>query len=131
MASNRAYQAFFRHRKGPPFPFSAHRRSYGFGFGRKRPHHSLDIAGQRFEVDGQLHAPASAHAQRARLDGSEIEDLVTEGLQTSQAIALDLGEGRMYWTDYGTDKIQRANPDGSQVEDLAGHSACPRAADPR
>ena len=47
-----------------------------------------------------------------------MEDLVTEGLQTSQAIALDLGSGKMYWTDYGTDKIQRANLNGSDVEDL-------------
>ncbi len=56
--------------------------------------------------------------QRANLDGTEVEDLVTEGLRTSQAIALDLGGGKMYWTDYGTDKIQRANLDGSDVEDL-------------
>ena len=26
--------------------------------------------------------------------------------------------GKMYWTDAGTDKIQRANLDGTQVEDL-------------
>lgn len=28
------------------------------------------------------------------------------------------GGGKMYWTDAGTDKIQRANLDGSAVEDL-------------
>ena len=57
--------------------------------------------------------------QRANLDGSGVEDLVTSaGLLTPQAIALDAGGGKMYWTDYGTDKIQRANLNGSQVEDL-------------
>ena len=28
------------------------------------------------------------------------------------------GASKLYWTDWGTDKIQRANPDGSGVEDL-------------
>ena len=56
--------------------------------------------------------------QRANLDGSQIEDLVTTGLDEPAALALDVTGGRMYWTDWGTDKIQRANLDGSQVEDL-------------
>ena len=34
-------------------------------------------------------------------------------------LALDLGAGKMYWTDGGTNKIQRANLDGSGVEDIA------------
>ena len=54
--------------------------------------------------------------QRANLDGSNIEDLVTA--VSPLAIALDVGRGKMYWTDNGTDKIQRANLDGSNVEDL-------------
>ena len=33
-------------------------------------------------------------------------------------IALDVADGKIYWTDAGTNKIQRANLDGSQVEDL-------------
>ena len=56
--------------------------------------------------------------QRASLDGSNIEDLVTTGLETPEAIALDVAGGKMYWTDNGTTKIQRANLDGSNVEDL-------------
>ncbi len=56
--------------------------------------------------------------QRANLDGSNVEDLITTGLSGPSGIALDVGGGKMYWTDYGTDKIQRANLDGSQVEDL-------------
>ncbi len=56
--------------------------------------------------------------QRANLDGSNVEDLVTTGLSDSDGIALDVAGGKMYWTDTETDKIQRANLDGSNVEDL-------------
>ena len=56
--------------------------------------------------------------QRANLDGSQIEDLVTTGLDLPSGLALDVAGGKMYWVDAGTDKIQRANLDGSHVEDL-------------
>ena len=64
--------------------------------------------------------------QRANLDGSSPEALVTTGLVNPQSIALDVAAGKMYWTDSGTggpnglqdDKIQRANLDGSNVETL-------------
>ena len=56
--------------------------------------------------------------QRANLDGSQIEDLVTTGLDAPSGLALDVTEGKMYWMDAGTDKIQRANLDGSQIETL-------------
>ena len=47
-----------------------------------------------------------------------VEDLITQGLSNPRGIALDVEGGKMYWTDYGTDKIQRANLDGSNIEDL-------------
>ena len=56
--------------------------------------------------------------QRANLDGSGVQDLVTSGLSGPKGLALDLGAGKMYWADSRTDKIQRANLDGSGVEDL-------------
>ncbi len=46
-----------------------------------------------------------------------IETLVT-GLSNAERIDLDSVSGKMYWTDRGTKKIQRANLDGSNVEDL-------------
>jgi hypothetical protein len=49
---------------------------------------------------------------------TDIEDLVTSGLDTPSAIALDVAGGKMYWTDQGTDKIQRANLSGFIVGDL-------------
>ena len=56
--------------------------------------------------------------QRANLDGSNVEDLVTTGLGDPKGIALDVAGGKMYWTHLDSDKIQRANLDGSNVEDL-------------
>ena len=56
--------------------------------------------------------------QRSNLDGSNVEDLVTTGLDYPDRIALDVSGGKMYWTDWGTEKIQRSNLDGSGVEDL-------------
>ena len=55
--------------------------------------------------------------QRANLDGSRVETLVT-GVDAPQGIALDLGRGKMYWTVERPAKIQRANLDGSGVENL-------------
>ena len=56
--------------------------------------------------------------QRANLDGSDVQDLVTQGLSGPRGIALDVAGGKMYWTDYLTEKIQRASLDGSDVQDL-------------
>ena len=55
--------------------------------------------------------------QRANLNGSNLEDLV-EGLWSPYSIALDVEDGKMYWTDTWRSRIQRANLDGSNVEDL-------------
>jgi hypothetical protein len=54
---------------------------------------------------------------RANLDGTGAQSLV--GLLGSiGGLALYPASGKMYWTDYGADKICRANLDGSGVEDL-------------
>ena len=56
--------------------------------------------------------------QRANLNGTNIEDIVTRGLRTPTGIAVDPEAGKLYWADSGTDKIQRANLDGSNIEDI-------------
>ena len=60
--------------------------------------------------------------QRASLDGSQKETLVSGGL--ANAIALDMAGGKMYWTDRTGEPytIQRANLDGSQRETLVSGS---------
>ena len=62
--------------------------------------------------------PGSSMIQRANLNGSSVENLITTGLTNPERIALDVAAGKMYWTDYGTQKIQRANMDGTSVQDL-------------
>ena len=61
--------------------------------------------------------------QRANLDGSRVEELVTSGLVYPCGLALDVAGGKMYWADAGTQKIQRASLDGSRVEDLVTNAA--------
>ena len=55
--------------------------------------------------------------QRANLDGTNVQDIVT-GLDEPIGIALDVAGGKIYWTDEGTHKIQRANLDGTNVQDI-------------
>jgi hypothetical protein len=62
--------------------------------------------------------PGSEKIQRASLDGSGVEDLVSTGVSVPVGIALDVGAGKMYWEGFLSKKIQRANLDGSGVEDL-------------
>ncbi len=63
----------------------------------------------------QIYWTSAGRIQRANLDGSNIEDLVT-GLGSPRGPALDVAGGKMYWTSAG--RIQRANLDGSNIEDL-------------
>ena len=56
--------------------------------------------------------------QRANLDGSNVQDIITTGLVEPIGIALDVAGGKVYWTDIGTHKIQRANLDGTNVQDV-------------
>ena len=73
------------------------------------------IEGKMYWVDASRNG---AKIQRANLDGSQVEDIITTGLRALRSLALDVAGGKMYWTDRETDKIQRANLDGSQIEDL-------------
>ena len=54
--------------------------------------------------------------QRSNLDGTQVQDIVT-GQEVPPGIALDVAEGKMYWTDWNGG-IQRANFDGTQIENL-------------
>ena len=71
-------------------------------------------------LGGKLYwgARNSQKIQRANLDGTGVEDLVTTGVLAPYGLSLDLGAGKMYWTDRDAGNIQRANLDGSGVEEL-------------
>lgn len=87
----------------------------------------IAIAGVQFSQEAQA-APidkvywtdsGTDKIQRADLDGSNVEDLVT-GFAFPAGLAVDPAGGKMYWNDTfdlpGTGQIRRANLDGSGVE---------------
>ncbi len=53
--------------------------------------------------------------RRANLDGSAIEDVIEVGRNTC-GLELDLGEGKMYWTNNQEGEVWRANLDGTTKE---------------
>ena len=79
---------------------------------------ALDVAGGKMYWTNTSYWPGPwpglDKIQRANLDGSNMEDLVTTGVVIAHGIALDVSAGKMYWTNSGG--IQRANLDGSNVE---------------
>ncbi len=87
---------------------------------------SGDASGIAVDPDGGkvywvIKATGKEHAKirRASLDGSSAETLVTAYWVTRPAdVALDLGAGKMYWTDSGVDSIRRSDLDGSNIEVL-------------
>ena len=85
---------------------------------------ALDVAGGKmYWTDSGTGAPTPMEndkIQRANLDGSNVETLLTyeNFLRVPRGIALDIAAGKMYWTDISRDRIRRANLDGSGVEDI-------------
>ena len=69
--------------------------------------------------------------QRANLDGTDVEDLITFVLPDSQTepfgISLDAINGKMYWADGALGTISCANLDGTNQEILVSGLAGPRA----
>ena len=99
------------------------RRANLDGSGSRRPHRQraraglagAGRAGRQDLLDGLGHGQDSACQPRRN---SNIENLVTIGLNSPGGLALDVANGKMYWTDSFWHKIQRGSLDGSNVEDL-------------
>ena len=62
--------------------------------------------------------------QRANLNGSNVEDLVS-GVRMANDIVLDTAGGKIYWADYENNSISRADLNGSNVEILVTGLAGP------
>jgi DNA-binding beta-propeller fold protein YncE len=56
--------------------------------------------------------------QRGALENGAPQTIIPVTLGVPNGIAIDSGNGQMYWGDTGTRKIQRSNLDGSSIEDL-------------
>ena len=85
---------------------------------------ALDVAGGKmYWTDSGTGGPNGLEddkIQRANLDGSNVETLLTfqNQLRVPRGIALDVAAGKMYWTDIVRDRIRRANLDGTEAEDI-------------
>jgi DNA-binding beta-propeller fold protein YncE len=55
---------------------------------------------------------------RATLNGENLETILPVKLSQPSGIAVDASGRKVYWTDTGTRKIQRANLNGSAIEDV-------------
>jgi low density lipoprotein receptor-related protein 5/6 len=84
---------------------------------------ALDIAAGRmywtdFGSDKIQRAGMDIPGGQTAATRTDVVDLVDTGLSNPFDIALDLDAGKMYFSDGGLDKIQRANLDGTSVEDV-------------
>lgn len=75
----------------------------------------IDVARGKLYFTEQGRRPALS---RVNLDGSELEPLLTTGLEHPYGIALDLDAGHVYLVDNGVNAVFRANLDGSSLTNL-------------
>ena len=71
---------------------------------------------------GKIYWTESGKIRRANLDGSNVEDILTE-LESPTDIVLDLHDHKMYWVSFGPSKVYRANLDGSDIEAIINRGA--------
>ena len=69
--------------------------------------------------------PVPGKIQVANLDGTDLEDIVT-GISRPDDIALDVSQGRIYWTALRDHAIRRVELDGSDSEDIVTAEGWPR-----
>jgi DNA-binding beta-propeller fold protein YncE len=65
--------------------------------------------------------------QRANLNGSQVETLVSSGLGCPSAIVLDQVHNKILWSDFNKQRLQRANLDGTGVENILTGLGFPKA----
>ncbi len=84
----------------------------------RKTHFTL-LDSKKYSIEG---SPDTAKIRCADLDGTNIQSLVTTGLDYPDGIALDVAGGRIYWTQYRAGsrmgKIRCADLDGTNVQDL-------------
>ena len=79
---------------------------------------TLDEDGDKMYWTKREPSTLESEIWRANLDGSNIETLVTGLDNRLRSLALDVVEGKIYWTNSGAGDIRRANLDGSNIETL-------------
>jgi len=81
---------------------------------------SVDAVNGKFYWIESIQTPfgGTGRIRWANLDGTEAKDLIDEGLRAPCGLDVDPTSDKLYWTDFGTHKIQRANLDSTGIEDL-------------
>ncbi|MFQ5571639.1 MAG: FlgD immunoglobulin-like domain containing protein, partial [Rhodothermales bacterium] len=82
---------------------------------------TLDPAG------GKMYFSTARAIQRANMDGSMREDLVTSIISSPKDIIFVPAVNKIYWVDFQALKIQRSDPDGTNVEDMIFTEYNPRS----
>ncbi len=60
--------------------------------------------------------------RRVNLDGSDMETVISQGLKTTDGLAVDWVARNMYWTDTGRNTIEVAHLDGTSRKVLVNNS---------
>ena len=83
--------------------------------------------GKKYWTEGIPETPAKIRC--ADLDGTNIQDIITAGLEYPNGITLDVTGGKIYWTqsraDQNTGRIRCAELDGTNIQDLVSGLARP------
>ena len=95
------------------------------GIGDAAPDLVLSVLSHMYWTEGNTDYVDGA-ILRARLDGSNVDTLVTRRVSDPRGLALDVVGGYMYWTDMVRDNIYRAHLDGSNVDTLVTDLENPR-----
>lgn len=66
--------------------------------------------------------PFTLFSRRANLDGSGMETVISQGLKTTDGLAVDWVARNMYWTDTGRNTIEVARLDGTSRKVLVNNS---------
>ncbi|XP_013773894.1 low-density lipoprotein receptor-related protein 6-like [Limulus polyphemus] len=61
---------------------------------------------------------SSPRIERAKMDGLESVTVIKEGLQNPEAIAVDSDKDILFWSDYGTNRIESSDIDGGHRKTL-------------
>jgi len=74
------------------------------------------------EVDKLTLTVSGVGLHRANLDGTGLSSIVTSDPNGISGVAVDPGGGKVYWTNYASDKVYRANLDGRGVQTIHSKS---------
>ena len=69
-------------------------------------------------IEGKIYWSDGSNIERANLDGTNHEVIVTDTFSAIYDVEVDVGGGKVYWINDGDDSIKRSNLDGSSVETL-------------